>query len=254
MSILITGAAMGIGEAVALKLASGGHDLVLVDIAEKQMHVVAGKARELGANVETVVGSVTDPDTVEQAVERGVKVFGNLTGLAHNAGIQRYGTAVTTTDAVWDEVMDVNLKSAFLLARAALPHLIKTKGAIVMMASVQGLATQRDVAAYTTSKHAMIGLTKSIAVDFAAQGVRANAVAPGSVDTPLLRTSISSSDDPDRVHAAIKAMHPMGRPARAEEVADVVEYLLSDRASFITGEVIRVDGGLLSLLGGSPGD
>src|SRR5579863_9366923 len=170
LSIVVTGAAMGIGKAVALRLARDSRALVLVDVAEEALAETAREARAAGARVEQVVGSVGQQETANRTVALAIEIFGRLDGLSHNAGIQRYGTAVTTSDQISDEVLSVNLTSAFLLARAALPELIKTRGAIVMMASVQGLATQRDVAAYTSAKHGLIGLTKSIAVDFARYG------------------------------------------------------------------------------------
>lgn len=254
MCVLVTGAAMGIGKAVALQLAKQGQNLVLVDVAERELAETGGLANELGVETELVTGSVADPNTASRAAKRAVARFGRLDGLSHNAGIQRYGSVVSTPQETWEEVIGVNLTSAYLLAQAAVPELVKSKGAVVMMASVQGLATQHDVAAYTTAKHGLIGLTKSIAVDFAAQGVRANAVAPGSVDTPMLRNAVAQAEDPDAVMNAINRMHPLGRLAKSEEIAEVVCFLLSPRASFLTGEVVRVDGGLLSLIGGSPSD
>jgi NAD(P)-dependent dehydrogenase (short-subunit alcohol dehydrogenase family) len=130
------------------------------------------------------------------AAAAAAQELGGAHGLSHNAGIQRYGSALDTSQQCWDEVMATNLGAAFLLAQALLPQLIAKRGALVFMASVQGLASQRNVAAYTASKHGLIGLSKSIAVDFASQGVRSNAIAPGSIDTPMLRDAIASAPSP----------------------------------------------------------
>jgi NAD(P)-dependent dehydrogenase (short-subunit alcohol dehydrogenase family) len=252
--VFVTGGAMGIGGAVAELLAERGAAVAVVDRAAQEAEAKAAELSRGGAKAIAIVADVSKAGDVAAAVEKTVAAFGGIDVVSNNAGIQRYGTVESTTEPEWDEVIDVNLKSVYLVCHHAIAHLKARRGAIVNMASVQSFATQQGVAAYTTGKAALLGLTRSMALDFAKDGVRANAVAPGSVDTPMLRWAVSLDKNPDALMKAIHAMHPLGRIAKPREVAEAVAFLASPRASFITGATLVVDGGLLLPLPGAPAE
>lgn len=247
MRYLVTGGASGIGLATVQMLASDGHDVIAMDLDEAALASLA--------NVPGVIpfaGSVASESDCRKLAGFAAARLGGLDGVSHSAGIQRYGTAADTTLEVWHEVVAVNLTGAFLVAKATLPLVRASRGAYVFTGSVQSLATQQSVAAYTASKHGLLGLARSMAVDFAAEGVRANLVAPGAVATPMLEWALSLAPDPDGVRNKLRQMHPLGRIGTPEDVAGVIAFLLSPRSAFVTGEVVRVDGGMLARIGGSP--
>ena len=190
---------------------------------------------------------------VQTAVEAAHAAFGRFDSLVVSAGIQRYGTAVTTDDAQWDEVLNVNLRGAWNAAKSAIPFIKQAGGGtIVNISSVQALASQQNVLAYTVSKHGLLGLSRSMAMDFAKDNIRVNAVCPGTVDTPMLKWAASLDPNPQSVYDACNAMHPLGRIAQPREIAEVVAFLAHESSSFVTGAVWTADGGLLTQIGGVP--
>lgn len=249
---VVTGAGLGIGRASAVKLAEEGASVAVVDIDRAAGEETVAKITDAGGTAIFIAADVSKSADVDRIARDSVAAFGGIDILHNNAGIQRYGTVVSTTEEGWDEVLNVNLKSYYLVSHAVVPEIQQRGGgAVVNTASVQSLASQASVAAYTASKHGVLGLTRSMAVDLA-PSIRANCVLPGSVDTPMLRHAIAGAADPDGTWRAVERMHVLGRVAQPEEVANVVAFLASPCASFVTGAAVLVDGGLLTRIGGSP--
>ena len=250
---IVTGGALGIGQAVCEMLAERGASVAIFDLDERAGNKTCDKIINAGGKATFEKVNVADFAAVENATKKAASTFGRIDSLTVSAGIQRYGTAVSTTDEQWNEVLDVNLRGAWNAARAAIPHMLKSGGgSIVNVSSVQALASQQNVLAYTVSKHGLLGLSRSIAMDFAKQKIRANAVCPGTVDTPMLEWAASLDPNPESVYEACRQMHPLGRIAKPREIAEVVAFLAHESSSFVTGAVWTVDGGLLTQIGGAP--
>jgi NAD(P)-dependent dehydrogenase (short-subunit alcohol dehydrogenase family) len=246
-TVVITGAAKGIGAACALLFYEAGAKVALLDIAFDETAI--NDERRL--HIKCDVSSATE---IKAAMEKINEHFGSVYILVNNAGIQRYGSVTETSEDDWDLVMNVNLKSLFLCSKYAIPFMLeKQKGVVINVASVQAFVSQPKVAAYTTAKTAILGLTRSIAVDYSPY-IRCIAVCPGTIDTPMLRDAFALSPDPDAVLQECIDMHLTKRIGTPGEVAELIMYLCDDKASFITGQAIRIDGGLGITIQGSKKD
>lgn len=246
---VITGAAKGIGAAAARAFVRERARVVVVDV-----DVAAGEAlvAELGGSdgralfVRADVGKHED---ARRVAEEAVRAFGGVDVLVNNAAIQTYGTVETMSEEEWDRTITTNLKSIFLVSKYIVPEIRKRGGgAIVNIASVQGLATEPNVAAYAASKGGILAMTRSMALDYARESIRVNSVCPGSVDTPMLRGSAErfGGGDPEGAVHEWGKLHALGRVARPEEVAEMILFLAGSRSSFCTGGAYLVDGGMLA--------
>jgi NAD(P)-dependent dehydrogenase (short-subunit alcohol dehydrogenase family) len=250
---IVAGGALGIGRAAARKLATEDASVVICSDREDQVEEALAVLREEGLEVSGRRADVTSSTDMKRLMDFATETYGGVDVLVNSAGVQRYGTVVETEEEVWDEVLDVNLKGIYLASKHAIPQMKKRGGgAIVNLSSVQAFASQKGVAAYTASKGGINALTRAMALDHAEENIRVNAVCPASVDTPMLRWSADLFKGEKSVEETVAEwgkMHPVGRVARAEEVAEVIAFLASPRSSFVTGGEYKVDGGMLAALG-----
>ena len=239
----VTGATSGIGQACAIAFANAGARVVCVGRKTEALDDVRTKIREIGAEVLTIQADLSDLHEAERAVKSALEAFGGIDVLVNAAGHISNGTIENTSLEAWDDMMNVNVRAAFQLMQKALPSLIERRGNIVNVSSVTGLRAFPGVLAYCVSKAALDQLTRCASLELAAKGVRVNAVNPGVVVTQIHKRGGMNDDAYDKFLEHSKTTHPLGRTGRPEEIADLVLFLASDQASWITGATYSIDGG-----------
>jgi len=241
---LVTGGGSGIGRATVVQFAREGARVVILDQDRTGAEAAARAVADAGGTVRVIEGDVAVAADAERAVRETRAAFGRLDVLVNNAGRELVASLPETTEADWDRVVDVNLKSIFLLSRAAIPVMAAQGGGVIVnTASQLGLVGARRFGAYTASKGAVVNLTRSMALDCAPLAIRVNAVCPGAIDTPLLRRQFTGRPGPQGTLDDLARLHPLGRLGRPEEVSAAIVFLASDEATFVTGSILVVDGG-----------
>jgi len=240
---IVTGAASGIGAGTAEVFAEHGARLVLVDRDCTGLDSVRARLDAPASPAIAVCGDVADAATIERVVATTIATFGQIDVVFNNAGIMPTGDLRDFAEATWDDVMAVNIKSMYLMCKAVIAHMLKrAAGSIINTSSVMATLTEPGYEAYTTSKAAVIGLTKAVAVSYADRGIRCNCICPGWVDTPLNLRLADQLGGMDQLLPIVKRQQPLGRMATTREVGYAVLFLASDEASAVTGSALYVDG------------
>lgn len=241
--VIVTGASSGIGRATALRFGREGASVLLVGRSEGALVEVAAAVEREGGRGATLTADVTEAGAPSRIVDAALNHFGGLTTLVNAAGIIGSGTIETTTDEQWDTMLDINTRAPFRLMRAAVPALIASRGSIVNVSSVTGLRSFPGVLAYCVSKSGIDQLTRCVALELASKGVRVNAVNPGVVISNLHRRGGMNEENYSAFLEHSKTTHPLGRPGKPHEIADLIYFLASPGAAWITGETVSIDGG-----------
>ena len=237
---LVTGAARGIGQAIAVKLAADGADLALCDVQAEWLADTTAKVQALGRRSQAYAMDVANGVAVTEAVNRIVSDFGRIDILVNNAGITRDTLMIRMSEEDWDAVLDINLKGAFLVTKAVVKYMMKQRsGAIVNIASVVGVMGNAGQVNYSASKAGLIALTRTMAKELGGRNVRINAVAPGFIRTAMTEKL------PELAKEAMLRNVPLGRPGEPEDVAKAVAFLAGDNASYVTGQTLAVCGGMI---------
>ena len=240
---IVTGASSGLGRATSIRLARDGFAVLAVGRDDGALAAVCAAIEQAGGRAERFVKDVTAADSPAAIVQRALAAFDGIDALVNGAGVIASGAVADTTDAGWDAMMDLNVRAPFRLIREAAASLVARRGAVVNISSVAGLRAFPGLASYAVSKAAVDQLTRCAALDFAPAGVRVNAVNPGVVVTNLHRRGGMDSAKYAEFLERSKTTHPLGRPGKPEEVADLIAFLVSPVSGWITGETIAIDGG-----------
>lgn len=243
---IITGAGSGIGEAAAKLLVSQGAKVIIADWNEAEANRVANEINLMHPGDESALAVHADVSSEQQVkllVQQALSKYGSIDILFNNAAVILAKELEDITEAEWTRTLDINLKSVYLMIKYCIPEIKKSRGSIVNMASLNGLLGQRQNPVYSATKGAIIALTKALALDYAKDDVRVNCICPAGVMTPLLEKWIGQQPDQEATVNALNSMHPLGRCATTEEIANAVLYLASSQSNFITGIALTVDGG-----------